>query len=253
MDNMTDKLIIGAFPKIDYDTAEAMNTLWTNLSYTGTDVKSIAFTSCRPNEGKSLLVMSLAQTITGTGKRVLVIDADLRKSVITGRYRINSMTGEIQGLAHYLSGQCNMDDIMYETDKQNLSMVLAGHEAVHSFALLDSTLFPALMQSVRSEYDVILVDTPPVGTIIDAAIISRSCDGVVVIVKENLVSRRELAEARGQIEKVGGRVLGAVLNDVTFGRFGIKKHYYKAYHKYDGFNNDYREAGNDKRQAAKQH
>ena len=251
MEKTKDTLVINAFPQLDYAVVEATNTLWTNLSYTGTDVKSIAFTSCRPDEGKSFVVMNLAKIIAGTGKRVLVVDADLRKSVIAGLYRIKSLSGYILGLAHYLSGQCRMEHIVYETNLYNLSMVLAGHEVLDSFALLNSAHFPALMEKLRREYDVILVDTSPVGTIIDAAIISRSCDGVAIVVKENVVTRRELAEARGQIEKVGGRVLGAVLNDVEFSSFGIRKNYYKAYYKYDSSHYGYYRANDGKGRGAK--
>lgn len=238
-------LTIHSLPKIGYATSEAMNTLWTNLSYSGTDVKSIAFTSCRPDEGKSFVVMNLAQVIVGTGKTVLLLDADLRKSVIAGRYRINNASGRIWGLADYLSGQCRINNIIYETNIPGLSMLLAGHEVLDSFALLDSPFFPDLMEKVRSQFDVILVDTPPVGTIIDAAIISRSCDGVAIVVKENGVTRRELAEGRSQIEKVGGRVLGAVLNDVEFNQHGLKKYYYKSYYKYDSSNYGYYGASGD--------
>ena len=78
-----------------------------------------------------------------------------------------------------------------------------------------------------------------------AAIISRSCDGVAIVVKENGVSRRELAEARGQFEKVGGRVIGAVLNDVEFNHRGMKKYYYKSYYKYDSSNYGYYGASGD--------
>lgn len=240
-----DQLMIYSFPKLDYAVTEALNTLWTNLSYSGTDVKSIAFTSCRPDEGKSFVVMNLARVIAGTGKNVLVVDADLRKSVIAGRYRINSLSGRIWGLAHYLSGQCRMSNIIYETDHPGLNLILAGHEVLDSFALLDSPFFPDLMEQLRSQYDVVLVDTPPVGTIIDAAIISRSCDGVAFVVKENSVTRRELAEARGQIEKVGGRVLGALLNEVEFNQNGMKKYYYKSYYKYDSSQNGYYGASGD--------
>ena len=233
LDKQMDQLIVNALPALNYGAAEALNTLWTNLSYSGSNVKVIAFTSCRPDEGKSFMVMHLAHTIISSGKRVLIIDADLRKSVIAGRYRVRSLSGGVWGVAHYLTGQCDSEQIIYQTNIPLLSMALAGHEVLDSFSLLDSPLLPHLIESVRDHYDVILIDTPPVGTIIDAAIIARHCDGVVLVVKEGLASRSELAEARAQIEKVGGRVLGAVLNDVQFSSHGVKKYYYKAYHRYD--------------------
>lgn len=227
-----DRLTINHFPRLEYAAAEAMNTLWTNLSYSGSNMKTIAITSCRPDEGKTFVTLNLARTIAETGKRVLVIDADLRKSVITGRYRINSMSGDIWGLAHYLTGQCSIEQMLYETNIPNLSLILAGHEVINSFALLDTSFFSDLLRQLENNFDVVLLDTPPVGTIIDAAIIARHCDGTALVVKANTVSRKELLDAKMQVEKVGGRVLGAVLNNVEFKAYGMKKYYYKAYYSY---------------------
>ncbi|MGI6634770.1 MAG: CpsD/CapB family tyrosine-protein kinase [Christensenellales bacterium] len=241
-----DKLAINYFPRLEYAVAEAMNTLWTNLSYSGSNMKTFAITSCRPDEGKTSVAMNLSRTIAETGKRVLIIDADLRKSVMAGRYRISSMSGEIWGLAHYLTGQCSIDQMLYETSIPNFDMILAGHEVINSFALLDTPYFPDLLKQLTADYDAVLIDTPPVGTIIDAAIIARHCDGTAMVVKYNTVSRKELAEARIQLEKVGARVLGAILNDVEIKAYGMKKYYYKAYYKY-GDQND----GNDMRNSSK--
>ena len=234
-----DKLTIGNFPRLEYAATEAMNTLWTNLSYSGSNIKSVAVTSCRPDEGKSFVTMNLARTIAETGKRVLVIDADLRRSVIAGRYRVRSLSGTVYGLAHYLSGQCSLDQIVFETNIPNMHLVMAGHEVLNSFSLLDTPFFPDMLKSLSANYDITLVDTPPVGTIIDAAVISRHCDGTLIVVKENMVARKELAEARSQVENVGGKVLGAVLNDVQFKAYGMKKYYYRSYYKYSQYNQSY--------------
>jgi capsular exopolysaccharide synthesis family protein len=231
MDMTLDKLTINHFPRLDYAASEALNTLWTNLSFSGSNMKTFAITSCRPDEGKTFVVMNLARTIAGTGKKVLLIDADLRKSVIAGRYRVSSMSGEMWGLVHYLTGHCTIEQMLYDTNIPNLSLILAGHEVINSFALLDTPNFPGLLQQLAENYDVVLIDTPPVGTIIDAALIARHCDGTALVVKYNTVSRKELAEAKAQLEKVGSRVLGAVLNDVEPNAYGMKK-YYKNYYKY---------------------
>lgn len=232
-----DKLSILSFPQLEYGAVEALNTLWTNLSYSGSNIKTIAITSCRPDEGKSFVAMNLARTIAETGKRVLFLDADLRKSVIAGRFRVSSSSGKLWGLAHYLTGQCALEQIVYQTNITNLHMVLAGHEVLNSFALLDAPYFPDLLQQLSLNYDVVIIDTPPVGTIIDAAIVARHCDGTALVVRENTVSRRELADAKAQVEKVGGRVLGAVLNGVDTRSFGMKKYYYKSYYKYENYSN----------------
>lgn len=230
---MLDKLTINHFPKLDYAAEEALNTLWTNLFYSGSNMRAFAITSCIPDEGKTFVVMNLARTIAETGKKVLVIDADLRKSVILGRYRIiNPSGGDIWGLAHYLTGQCTVEQILYSTNIENLNLMPAGHEIINSFALLETPYFPDLLQRVLDYYDIVLVDTPPVGTIIDGAIIARYCDGTVLVVKHNTVSRKELAYAKAQIEQVGGRVLGVVLNDVGLNAYGMNKYYYKTYYNY---------------------
>ncbi|MGI6334437.1 MAG: CpsD/CapB family tyrosine-protein kinase [Saccharofermentanales bacterium] len=226
------KLTINHFPGLEYAAAESLNTLWTNLSFSGSNMKTFAVTSCRPDEGKTFVVMNLARTIAGTGKKVLMIDADLRKSVIAGRYRISSTSGEMWGLVHYLTGHCTVEQMLYDTNIPNLNLILAGYEVINSFALLNTPNFPGLLKELAEDYDVVLIDTPPVGTIIDAALIARHCDGTALVVKYNTVSRKELADAKAQLEKVGGRVLGVVLNDVELNAYGMKKYYYKGYYKY---------------------
>ena len=226
------KLTINHFPGLGYAAAEALNTLWTNLSFSGSNMKTFVITSCRPDEGKTFVVMNLARTIAGTGKKVLLIDADLRKSVIAGRYRISSASGEMWGLVHYLTGHCTIEQMLYDTNIPNLNLILAGYEVINSFALLNTPNFPGLLKELAEDYDVVLIDTPPVGTIIDAALIARHCDGTALVVKYNTVSRKELADAKAQLEKVGGRVLGVVLNDVELNAYGMKKYYYKGYYKY---------------------
>lgn len=227
-----DKLVIQSLPDVSVPVAEALNTLWTNISYSGYDMKTVAFTSCQPNEGKTYVAMNLARMISNTGKSVLLIDADLRKSVLVGRHKIKNIGGGIWGLVDYLSNQCSYWDTIYDTNFPNLSLVLAGHEVIDSFSLLDSPQFEIMLREIRDKFDVILIDTPPIGAIVDAALISRYCDGTIFVVKENVATKRELISGRQQIEKTGGRVLGAVMNDVSFSSYGMKKYQQKSYYNY---------------------
>ena len=229
---LDDKLIISILLDLPSAVTEAMNTLWTNISYSGYDIKTVTLTSCRPDEGKSFVTMNLARIISQTGKRVLLIDADLRKSVLAGRHKIKNLHGGIWGLADYLSNQCSYWDTIYDTNVPNLSMVLAGHEVVNSFSLLETPQFGHMLKDIRDKFDIILIDTPPIGAIVDAALISRHSDGTVFVVKENVISRRELLNGRHQIEKTGGRVIGAVMNDVTFSSYGMKKYHKNSYYNY---------------------
>ena len=217
------------FAGLDYSCNEALNTLCTNLSFAGSDVKKIMLTSCHAQEGKSFLSMALMRSLAGIGKNVVLVDADLRRSILASRYGVK-VEAKPQGLTHYLAGLCPMDDVLYKTDIEGAYIVLSGRDAVNSLALLSTSRFSKLLDALAETFDVVLVDCPPVGVIIDAAQIAKSCDGVLFVISDNEVRRRELMEARQQIEKTGCPILGAVLNKVTFDTHSSKKYYHKTYY-----------------------
>ena len=107
----------------DYRSNEAYKTLRTNIEFSGADKKVIVFTSCTPNEGKSTVTMGLAASLAEGGKKVLFVDADLRKSVLMGRHRV---TGEVKGLTHFLSGQADVKEVILRTQEPNLFVAFAG-------------------------------------------------------------------------------------------------------------------------------
>ena len=231
------------FAGLDYSCNEALNTLCTNLSFAGSDVKKIMLTSCHAQEGKSFLSMALMRSLANIGKNVVLVDADLRRSMLASRYGAK-LEGKPIGLTHYLAGMCPMDDILYKTDIEGAYMILSGRDVANSLTLLSTERFPNLLDTLAKMFDVVLIDCPPVGVIIDAAQIAKSCDGVVFVVSNNGVSRRELADARQQIEKTGCPILGAVLNKVTFDSHSSKKYYYKTY--YSHYADGYYESSNPK-------
>lgn len=120
--------------KADYFYEEAIKTLRTNIQFAGRDVKTIMFTSCYPNEGKSDILFQLAKEIGKTGKKVLVLDADIRKSIYVRRYRINQ---SVNGLSQYLSGQVDRKWIVYSTNFEGVDIVLAGPSAPNPSELLE--------------------------------------------------------------------------------------------------------------------
>lgn len=205
-----------------YAVREAYKTFRTNLLFCGQDKKVVALTSCLPNEGKSTLSLNLAISLAETGKRVLLIDADMRKSCMN---MYADGAGEV-GLSHYLSGQAEKQEVVCETQYEGLSVIFAGQYPPNPVELLGADKFRELLAQAREEYDYVLVDTPPVGSVIDAAIVARSCDGVVLVVAADRVSRRIAHECRAQLEKSGCPILGAVLNmaDKNHG-----KRYYRYY------------------------
>lgn len=228
---------ITRFKPLSYACAEAMNALCTNLTFAGKDKKVIMLTSAQAHEGKSFVTMNVMRTLAGLGHRVVLVDADLRRSQITSKYGLKLAEGNGVGLAHYLAGMCNVENVVYNTSIPNASIVPLGHEVSNSLALLSTDRLGKLLSYLRERFDYVLVDAPPVGVIIDAAEIAKSCDGTVIALKYNAVSRRELVEVKRQIDLSGCPVLGVVLNSVSFDSLSSKHYYHKS--AYMSYESDY--------------
>ncbi len=228
-------LEISTFPHLDYACAEAINSLCTNLTFCGNDVKRIMLTSCREGEGKTFLAMNTARTMAGLGKRVVILDADLRRSSIAAVYGLNSGRGGGFGITHYLAGKCEMNEILYLTGIPGLCIVPVGRTVANPLPLLNSSRFSRLLNELQEMFDYVLVDAPPVGVVIDAAEIAKSCDGTMFVVKYNTIPRRELDEAKRQISRTGCAILGVVINQMSFDTYGGKRYYQKSYY-YDSGN-----------------
>lgn len=212
---------------LEYSINEAYKTLRTNLEFCGDDIKVIMFTSCTPNEGKSTVSMELCKTLADGGKKVLFVDADLRKSVLVARYSI----GKVKGLSHYLTGQAKMEEIIYETDITGLHVVFAGPVTPNPTELLGNRYFEKLIAGAKNDYDYIIVDAPPLGSVIDAAIIAKQCDGTMFLISNDTISYRFAQNVKKQIEKTGCKILGVVLNKVDIESSGYYNGYYNGYYK----------------------
>lgn len=225
---MEQKVILRNPQKEDYFYDEAIKTLRTNIQFTGRSTKTILFTSCYPNEGKSNIVFDLSREMGKSGKRVLLLDADIRKSTYIRRYGVNQ---EIRGLSQYLSGQVEKQWIIYQTNCQNLDIIFAGISAPNSSELLSDPAFEELLADAKQEYDYIFIDTAPIGTIIDAAIVAEKSDGAVLIIESETVSYKEEQKVMEQLTRSGCSILGAVLNKVDMKKdkyYGRKSGYYKS-------------------------
>lgn len=196
---------------LDFKTKEAYKILRTNVQFCGNDVKIISLTSCVPNEGKSMVSFNLAISMAETGKKVLFIDADLRKSVLIGRYKINKA---IKGLTQYLSGVEQLDDVRYSTNVKNMDLILSGPVPPNPAELLNNEKFTELLETARKEYDYVIIDTPPIGQVIDPAIVAQQTDGVIFLISQANISYKYAQKQIEQMRKSGCRILGAVLNKV---------------------------------------
>lgn len=214
--------------KLDYGVNESYKTLRTNLSFCGDNVKTILLTSCTPNEGKSVVSLRLAQSLAEDGKKVIMIDSDLRKSVFVGRYGVVSEK-TIKGLSHYLTGQADLEDVICETDIQNMHVIFAGPGTPNPTELLGNHYFGRMVAVLRQQYDYIIMDTPPLGSVIDTAIITKVCDGAILVIESNVISYKFAQDVKKQLDVADCQVLGAVLNKVDTHNKGKYRGYYKSY------------------------
>ncbi len=214
-----------------YTLKESLRALKTNLQFCGDDKKVILFTSAIPNEGKSTVVMDLARSLTDSKKSVLIIDADIRKSVLIGRMRAKTIDGrEIFGLSHFLSGQKKMSDVIYVAEQTGMCMLFAGPTVPNPTEMLEKNYFAELIDFAREQFDYVLIDCPPMGAAIDAAVIARHCDGAVMVVSQGSASSRAIMNVKRQLENANIPILGAVLNKVKMKKNGYYGHYYGHYY-----------------------
>jgi len=223
------KVKLNIMPEPDYKTREAFNSLRTNIKFCGSDIKVIMTTSCVHNEGKTDVTMKLARSFAENGQKIVVIDADLRKSVIVGRYHIES-SRTIAGLSHYLSGQAVIEEIIYRTNVENMDLIMTGYITPNPTELLGSREFSRLLDYLRKNYDGVIIDSPPLGSVIDAAVIAPKCDGVILVIENNAISYRFAQDVKKQLEVTGCRILGAVMNKVDLDKNRYYNRYYKKYY-----------------------
>ncbi len=210
----------------DYSTNEAYKILRTNVEFSGADNQTIVLTSCLPNEGKSTTASSLAMSLSEAGKKVLLIDADMRKSVLHQEFEIQE---SYKGLSHFLSGQAEVGEIMLKVKGMDLVVMMAGVVPPNPAELLGQKRFKSLLASARKVYDYIIIDAPPLGNVIDAAIIAKECDASILVLAAKTISRKFAKTVKNQLEKSGCPILGVVLNKVDLKE---SKYYGKYYGKY---------------------
>ncbi len=210
-DRALDKIAVQRYVAKNFQLAEAIKTLRTNLMFSGADVKAVAVTSFMASEGKSTISFQLAASLAQAGKRVLLLDADLRKSNLVNRLKIKT---KVEGLSHYLSGMANVNDLLYETDLPGMYIMCAGTYVPNAAELLGSAGFGSLITAVKDVFDYVIVDAAPLGQVIDCAVIAPVLDGVLMVVDVTKNSYKMERRVKAQLEKSGARILGVVLNRV---------------------------------------
>lgn len=234
------KIEIESDIKLDYNANEAFKALRANIGFCGKEIKVIAATSCVPNEGKSVTTYQLAKSFAASGKKVLYIDADMRKSVFKSRFGVSARNS---GLSHFLSGLAELNDVLGVTEfhgeqsdyaqmddlnTYEVHMILAGAVPPNPSELLGNERFLQLISYGKENYDYVLIDTPPIGAVIDAAVIAKQCDGVILISKCGAISYRLAQKVTRQLRMAQCRILGVVYTMVPLATKSNNKYgYYK--------------------------
>ncbi|MDD7283689.1 MAG: CpsD/CapB family tyrosine-protein kinase [Wujia sp.] len=238
-------VVLRNLTKFSYAMKESLRTLRTNIQFCGDDMKVIMFTSSIPNEGKSTVTVNLARSLSESGKSVLVVDTDMRKSVLMGRLKAKATEDkQVNGLSHYLSGQKALPDVVYLTQMPRFCMIFAGPSVPNPTEILDKKYFEDLITFARKNFDYVLIDCAPIGAAIDAAVVAKYCDGAVLVMAQGASDRRMVLEAKKQLEVAGVKLLGAVLNKVKAEKGYYGKYYGSHYgHYYGSYYGNYGDEG----------
>lgn len=208
-----------------FGASEAYKSLRTNLLYTE-NLKVITITSTIPNEGKTVTAFNLANSFSQMGKRVLLIDCDLRKSSLNNYLKVSKKR---IGMSEVLTNQTT--NFIASTNIPNLYVIMAGKKPPNPTELLSGAIFDKLIESLKELFEYIIIDTPPVSVAMDATIVGRKSDGVVLVVKNEFAKKKAIKRAKIELERNGARIVGVVLNGVKknqldYNGYGYDKYYY---------------------------
>lgn len=202
--------------------AESYRTLRTNIQYSCIDkeIKSIVVTSACPKEGKSTVSGNLALSFEQNGKKVIIIDCDLRKPTIHKKFNISN----ICGLSEVMIGKKTLDNAIQEY-KSNLHILTSGKIPPNPAEMINSTTMSNLLGELREKYDIIIVDSAPLEAVTDAQVLSTKVDGTILVIKARESKIELVKEAKSLLNKVGANIIGVVMNEVK----KSKKDYYYYY------------------------
>lgn len=203
--------------------SEQYRLIRTNILFSSVDeeITSIMVTSPEPADGKSTTALNLSIVLAQQGKRVLLVDTDLRKPSIHYSFQASN----IVGLTNILTKETDLEGAISNTFVPNLEILTSGDIPPNPSELLNSKAMEKLMQELENRYDYIVYDTPPVLAVTDAQIIANRCDGVVMVVASGKTHKERALRAKELLEKAKSRILGVVVNGVE----SKKTEYYRQY------------------------
>lgn len=203
---------------------EAYKSLRTNVRFydSGNKCKKFCITSGAAGEGKSITLLNLAVSIGESGKKVLLIDGDMRRPALA-RLLVEKAT---PGLSNVLVGQATVQEALRKEIYPNLDVLLSGDIPPNPSELIGSERMQALIEEMSSQYDYILVDTPPVGVVSDTCLVANFLDGVLVLVWQGRSQKDAVKKAVNNLKLTGAKILGYVLNGVPVEKKSYNYYYY---------------------------
>lgn len=200
--------------------AESYRTLRTNIQYSSVDskIRSIVVTSANPQEGKSTVSGNLGLAFAQTGKKVIIIDCDLRKPSIHKKFNISNLCG----LSEVMIGKETLENAVQEF-KSNVYILTSGKIPPNPSEMISSTAMNNLLEELKETYDIIIIDSPPLETFTDGQILSTKVDGTLLVIKAGESKIESVKEAKNLLNRVGANIIGLVMNKVSNDK---KKYYY---------------------------
>lgn len=205
--------------KMPFAVQESYKSLRTNVMFSlpGTGCKCVGITSPTPGDGKSTTAANLAISLAQIGKRVLLVDCDMRLPTVAANFRI----APVPGLSDFLVGQSKIEDSVRQSEGFGISIMPAGNIPPDPTGLLEARQIEHLFSAFRKIYDYVIVDLPPVTSVPDAAILSKYLDGYLLAIRQKQTRHRDVSQMLKQLNIADGKLLGFV----TIGGESGKKYY----------------------------
>jgi len=204
--------------------SEAYRTLRTNIEFSslGDPLQTIMITSAQPEEGKTTTAVNLAVAFAQANKKVVIVDADLRKPTLHYIFQKHNRGG----LTSIIAQQKGIDTMAQETHIENLWVIPSGPIPPNPSEMLASNRFTELLEELKSQFDIVIIDTPPTLAVTDPQIVASKCDGVLLVINSGKVKRQSALRVKEGLEHVNARLLGVVLNNMKRSKADSQYYYY---------------------------
>jgi len=203
---------------------EAYKGLRTSIlfSFPDNNPKVLLITSATPGEGKTFTSVNLAITMAQAGSKVVMIDCDMRKSRI---HRLLNLKNE-KGISNLLIGQCRVEDVLQDGPVSNLKIITCGHHPPNPSELLVSANLKKILEELKTRFDHIIIDSPPLVAVTDSVVISRIVDGVALVIHGGVTSKEAVVQGRDLLKNANASLLGVIINNINLGKQGNYHYYY---------------------------